>query len=98
MAHEGRFRPVYDKHLLLAEKHLAAGWAYTTSLPRNQFRVRLACAWPILIGTRTLQKLRSENILNPSRRIKISRAELRHLMAKSILLYPFPEKWDAQFP
>ena len=98
VAHEGRFRPVYDKHLSLAEKHLAAGWAYTTSLPRNQFRVRLACAWPILIGTRTLQKLRSENILNPSRRVKISRAELRHLMAKSILLYPFPEKWDAQFP
>lgn len=98
VANEDRFRPVYDKHLSLGQQHLTAGWAYTKTLPRNQLRVRLACAWPILIGARTLQKLRSEKILDPSRRVKINRAELRHLMAKSILLYPFPEKWDAQFP
>ncbi|MEO6034530.1 MAG: phytoene/squalene synthase family protein [Verrucomicrobiota bacterium] len=97
MANEEKFRPVYEKFLDQAQRHLAAGWAYTKSLPRNQPRVRLACAWPILIGARTLQKLRSENILDASRRVKVGRAEIRNLIAKSILLYPFSSKWDLQF-
>lgn len=92
-----RFRPIYEKFLAIAESHLAAGWNYTTSLPRNQVRVRLACAWPILIGAKTLQKLRAANILDSSRRVKISRAEVRNLIAKSILLYPLARAWKSQF-
>ena len=98
VSNEKRFRPLYDRLLDKAEEHLAAGWAYTKSLPRNQIRVRLACAWPILIGARTLQKLRNENVLDASRRVKVSRSEIRDLMARSIFLYPFRSKWDAQFP
>jgi farnesyl-diphosphate farnesyltransferase len=55
---EARFRPAYDPLLALAEGHLAAGWEYTRSLPKGQIRLRLACAWPVLIGARTLRKLR----------------------------------------
>ncbi|MBI3880662.1 MAG: squalene/phytoene synthase family protein, partial [Verrucomicrobia bacterium] len=62
---EPRLRPVYDPLLTLAEAHLAAGWAYTNALPRNQRRVRLACAWPVLIGVRTLARLRRGNPLDP---------------------------------
>jgi len=45
-----RLRPLYCELLATAESHLEAGWLYTNSLPRRALRVRLACAWPILIG------------------------------------------------
>lgn len=96
LENEPRFRPIYEKFLAIAESHLAAGWSYTTSLPRNQVRVRLACAWPILIGVKTLQNLRVANILDPSLRVKIRRAEVKRLIVKSVLLYPFPRAWRSQ--
>jgi len=91
------FRPLYDSYLDRAEDHLTAGWAYTNSLPRHQRRLRLACAWPILIGAATLRKLRVENALDAGRRIKISRSEVRRLMVRSILLYPWTGRWEKQF-
>jgi farnesyl-diphosphate farnesyltransferase len=93
---EPRFHPIYEKFLAIAESHLAAGWSYTTSSPQKQVRVRLACAWPILIGARTLQELRATNILDSSQRVKISRAEVKRLIAKSVLLYPFAGAWRSQ--
>jgi len=90
-----RLRPGYDRWLDRAEGHLRAGWAYTNSLPRNCRRVRLACAWPVLIGQRTLKLLRNENVLDASRRIKITRAEVRSIFISTILLYPFPARWQA---
>jgi hypothetical protein len=59
--------------------------------------LRLACAWPLLIGARTLRKLRHENILDSSRRVKVSRPEVRSLIVRSIFLYPFARAWEAQF-
>ena len=56
-----------------AEAHLQAGWAYTNALPRRSVRVRLACAWPILIGRETLKLLRAGDALDPQQRIKVSR-------------------------
>jgi len=94
---QSRFRPVYEELLALAQGHLAAGWEYTGLLPRTQARLRLACAWPVLIGARTLRKLRRDNILDSSRRIKVSRPEVRSLILRSILLYPWPAAWNAQF-
>jgi farnesyl-diphosphate farnesyltransferase len=93
---EPRFRPLYDQYLKRAEKHLAAGWAYTNSLPRNQVRVRLACAWPILIGIRTIELLKENPVLDPERRVKVSRAEIKKTIARSVLLYPFKERWSRQ--
>jgi farnesyl-diphosphate farnesyltransferase len=93
---EARFRPAFNSYLALAAGHLDAGWDYTGRLPRAQFRLRLACAWPLLIGARTLRKLRRENILDASRRVKISRPEVRSLILRSVLLYPWPAAWNAQ--
>ena len=93
----GRFRNVYDAHLARAREHLAAGWHYTNALPWRQMRVRLACAWPILIGARTLARLRTGNVLDARQRIKIPRTELRRLMLRSVLVYPFPSLWERQF-
>jgi len=89
-----RFQPLYDAYLNQAEDHLSAGWRYTTSLPFRCVRIRLACAWPILIGMRTLDQLREGNVLNDRSRIKISRAEIRRLVLRSIILYPFPSTWN----
>lgn len=95
-ANEPQFRPVYVPFLDRAQAHLMAGWAYTNALPRGQVRVRLACAWPILIGLRTLALLRTGNVLDASERIKVSRTEVRRLMVHSILVYPLPKTWERQ--
>jgi farnesyl-diphosphate farnesyltransferase len=90
---EPKFRPLYARYLSLAEGHLAAGWAYTNALPRRCIRVRLACAWPILIGMKTLAMLRAGNVLDPDRRIKVPRPEVNRLILRSVLCYPWPGAW-----
>jgi len=92
-ASEAQLRPLYNSCLDQAETHLAAGWAYTNALPRGQARVRLACAWPILIGIKTLARLRADNMLDPHRRIKINRAEVRRIILRSVACYPWPGAW-----
>jgi farnesyl-diphosphate farnesyltransferase len=91
-----RFRPLYDGCLELAEEHLRAGWRYTTSLPFGCVRIRLACAWPILIGVETLRRLRRGNVLSDPR-VKITRREIRRIIVKSVLLYPRRKAWNRLF-
>ncbi len=93
----GRFRPVYDSDLQQAREHLSAGWAYTDMIPRGQMRVRLACAWPILIGMKTLSLLGSRNVLDDSQHIRISRSEIRGIIASSLIRYPSPRAWKRLF-
>lgn len=88
-----KFKPLYHRYLDLAEAHLAAGWNYTNTIPRSQVRVRLACAWPILIGVETLRRLRTSDILNASQRVKISRAEVSRIIVRSVLWYPLAGRW-----
>jgi farnesyl-diphosphate farnesyltransferase len=94
---ETLFRPLYNEYVLLARSHIEAGWSYTNSLPFGQVRLRLACAWPILIGTHTLARLRTEPVLDPDHTIKVSRRDVRQLMLRSIAVYPFRNAWRAQF-
>ena len=91
---EPRLRPLYDAYLDLATGHLQAGGAYTNALPRRCVRVRLACAWPILIGRETLKLLRASNVLDPQQRIKVSRQQVRQLRLRSVLLYPWASAWE----
>jgi farnesyl-diphosphate farnesyltransferase len=90
-----RLRPVYDRWLNRAEDHLHAGWAYTNALPWRCARVRLACAWPLLIGFRTLDLLRTGNVLAPEERLKVSRPEVKKIIRQSLVRYPFPPWWQA---
>jgi len=90
---ETRFRPLYHGYLDLAESYLAAGWQYTNLVPRGQMRIRLACAWPVLIGLETIKRLRVENVLEPQHRVKLSRAEVRRLIVRSVVFYPLPAAW-----
>ena len=89
---ESTVRPLYNRYLDEARTHLHAGWS-TLNLPARWTRVRLACSWPILIGLATLRKLRQEPILDASRRIKVSREEVRRILVNSIIYYPFKNKW-----
>jgi farnesyl-diphosphate farnesyltransferase len=92
-ANEAKFRPLFHEYLDRAESHLAAGWTYTNALPFGQMRVRLACAWPILIGVKTIQKLRAGSVLDLQQRIKVSRREVRGILLRSLLFYPLPRTW-----
>lgn len=96
-ANEGRLRPMYNMWLERADAHLSSGWTYTNALPRGCARVRLACAWPLLLGRETLKLLRSEPVLDPQRRIKVSRSQVRRIIRRTLLCYPFPKAWDGLF-
>ena len=82
-ANEAKFLPLFHEYLDKAEAHLRAGWSYTNTLPFGQFRVRLACAWPILIGVRTIEKLRAADVIELQQRVKVSRGEVRGIMLRS---------------
>jgi len=92
-----RARAVIDPWLSLAGEHLAAGWDYTNRLPRSQVRLRLACAWPILIGARTLARLRTARLLDPGQRVKIPRAEVRRVVVGSVFRLGSHRAWRRQF-
>ena len=78
------FRPLFDKYIDLAVSHLDAAVEYIEMLPHRQFRLRIACILPVLIGQRTLQLLRVGNVLDKSQRIKVSRAEIKSMRNKTL--------------
>lgn len=90
---EAKFRPLYNRYLDRAEAHLRAGWDYTNLIPFTWLSLRLACAWPVLIGMETIQRLRVEPVLDPARRVKISRGDVRRIIWRSVWRYPFRDSW-----
>ena len=92
-ANEQALRPLYNRLLNDAEDHLKIAWSYVLDLPRSWVRVRLACALPVLIGVKTLNKLREGNVLNPDTKIKVSRADVKRMLRASVLYYPFNSIW-----
>jgi farnesyl-diphosphate farnesyltransferase len=92
-ANEGKFLPLFHEYLDQAEAHLAAGWRYTNTLPFGQFRLRLACAWPVLLGGRTIEKLRAANVIELQQHVKVSRGEVRGILFRSLLACPLPFAW-----
>ncbi len=95
---EEKFLKLYREYLDKAETHLRAGWRYTNTLPFGQFRARLACAWPILIGVRTIKKLRAASVIELRQRVKVSRGEVRNIIFISLLASPFPFLWRKLCP
>jgi farnesyl-diphosphate farnesyltransferase len=80
-------RPLFRELLAVALEHYDVAWHYTLAIPRREWRMRLACAWPLLIGLATLAALaRTPDPLATSAPIKISRHEVRQLLARSVLI------------
>lgn len=96
-ANEPKVRPIYRDWLARAEAHLAAGWDYTNTLPWRHVRIRLACAWPILIGIETIGRLGKANVLDSRRRVKIERSEVRNIIRRSVVWYAWPAVWRRLF-
>jgi farnesyl-diphosphate farnesyltransferase len=92
-ASEEKLKPLYDRLLARAEAHLSTAWSYVLEVPRSWVRVRVACALPVLIGVKTLNKLRGANVLNPDSRIKVSRQDVKRILRVSILFYPVNSVW-----
>jgi len=82
----GKFRSLYDSYIDRAEDYLDEAVDYVQMLPRSQFRLRLSCLLPILIGQRTLQLLRERNVLDIENRIKVLRPEIRKIMKRAMWL------------
>ena len=81
-----RVRPLLDRLLRLTLDHYEVAWRYALEIPRAEVRMRLACAWPLLIGLGTLELLAaSREFLTLDRRIKLSRAAVRGILARSAL-------------
>jgi farnesyl-diphosphate farnesyltransferase len=87
----------YQRWLDRAVEHLDAGWKYTLSIPPAQWRVRLACIWPIWIGLKTIARLRAANPLDPNQRAKISRGEVYRIMLRSLCAVRRDGALDAEF-
>jgi farnesyl-diphosphate farnesyltransferase len=80
-----KLRPLYAALLHTAGEHYRAGWRYTHAIPRGEWRMRLACAWPLLIGEATIAALaRHPNPLAAATPVKISRATVRAILARSL--------------
>ncbi|MFM1944214.1 MAG: hypothetical protein RI897_3196 [Verrucomicrobiota bacterium] len=94
---ETTLRPLYQNLVAQAQDHLTAGWRYTCNLPHSPIRLRLACAWPILIGASTLQKLSRNTILDPTHRIRIQRSEVYKIIRLTLWRLPRPSAWQRLF-
>ncbi len=78
-------RPLLVDLLNATLDHYEAGWQYTFAIPKRETRMRLACAWPLLIGLRTLDLLaRTPNWLDPAVSLKVPRVRVYGLMAHSL--------------
>ena len=80
-----RARPLLEEILETTLGHYDAGWRYTLAIPRREWRMRLACAWPLLIGLATLGTFARQPDPLASAPVKISRAGVRWLLARSAL-------------
>ena len=77
---------ILHRLLALTLGHYEVAWRYTLAIPRLEWRMRLACAWPLLIGLGTIRELaRHPDPLATPAPIKIPPREVRALLARSLV-------------
>ena len=74
-------RPLLNQLLQQTLAHLDAAWEYVLAL--KPYKLRYACALPVLIGLETLGLLAQISPLETSERLKVSRASVKKLMASA---------------
>lgn len=80
-ANSARFEPVKRKWIAWGLANLKSGKKYFPQLPKSQPGQRAAVAWPILWTADTFFKVyREPDILNPAKRVKISRSVIYSTM------------------
>lgn len=83
LAEPARARPLFESLRQLALGHLDAAWRYVRALKPH--KLRYACALPVLIGLETLALLGSRSPLEAPERIKVTRTQVRGLMASALV-------------
>lgn len=90
-------RKVLEEWVGVALDHFSAAQVYALAIPARCLRLRLAVAWPILIGVETLRRLvRSPDWLDPAARVKVSRGWIYRMMLLSVpacLYTPLLRAW-----
>ena len=92
------FRPLMNTYIMKAEEHLLEAVRYIQMLPHRQYRLRAACMIPVIIGQRTLELLKTENVLDGDNRIKVSRSEIRGIIRKVVLSIPSKRMSNSLLP
>ncbi len=86
-ASASRVEPVIRRLVSVALDHYDVAWRYTLAIPRLEVRMRLACVWPLLIGLGTLARVVTHpDPLQPGSPIKISRSDVRAILARSTVM------------
>ncbi|MBV8212527.1 MAG: squalene/phytoene synthase family protein [Verrucomicrobia bacterium] len=78
--------PLFEEWRAVASRYLESGAQYVQAI--RPFRVRFACALPVLIGIETLAKLKT--VPASGQRIKVSRGRVYWLMLLSLLIAAVP--------
>ncbi|GBD31736.1 All-trans-phytoene synthase [bacterium HR33] len=72
-----------------AKLHLNDALAYTTTLPRTQYGIRLFCLTALYFAVRTLRLAeKDEHLLDPEHKVKISRSQVRRTVLVARLVAP----------
>lgn len=80
-------RPLLRCLLVVALDHYDAAWRYTLAIPRGEWRMRLACAWPLMIGLETVAALAAHpDPIAAAPPVRISRARVRAIVARSLVV------------
>jgi farnesyl-diphosphate farnesyltransferase len=80
-----RLRPLIIQLAWHTLDHLDQACQYVLQLPRTALRLRLSCMWPLLFAVQTLEVIcRSEVLLYPEARVKISRGVVYRTMFRSL--------------
>ncbi len=84
-----RARPLLRALVERTLAHFRAAVDYMLAIPPTSLRLRLACAWPILIGLETLRLLVNNDAwLDPARVSKLPRGRVYRIVAYSSLAAP----------
>ena len=95
LAEPERFQPSYQNWAGKAGRGLESGMQYSCAIGNR--RVRAAAVLPALIGARTLALLREAGASALHRRIKVSRREVRRIIASIAIAFGSRRKLDAIF-
>ena len=80
-----KFKPIFDSYIDKTDNYLDEAIEYIEMIPKYQFRLRLSCMLPVIIGQKTLNLLRNGNILDSNNRIKVDRSEIKKVVRRAAI-------------
>lgn len=87
--HREDARRVMAALIAKAKVHLSDALAYSTTLPRRHYGIRLFCLTALYFAVRTLRLAeRDPRLLDPDHKVKITRAEVKRTMLMTRLVAP----------